>query len=711
MASNLVWYAGPCVKQHDKGVQLEATAQLVGHEWVKIDNREALFRGNSTVELRGNNLRSLKASDWVAFQVSGMDRSNKIWIAGEHRRLFRYSDQSELGGTEQLRRALLGTGISAAKASGTWMVRSSQRDVLQIELRQVHGLAQIAGVGAKVPAFEFAVDSVIQIPAGMGIVELYDQRHDAVPTDILDWSSDEAFALRISQAISDAANPGVREIITWLEDHAREGRDLLPLNVADLATANEALRSGKLAKRLADDQKLLQTFVDALIGDERVAGMLRECVERIGEQERGRARVKADADIQRDMDRVRRSLRATMDAEMAVELASRSAQIDAGQSQRLMELNTVLALKKSKGEAEVERSLGAKKSALEALIVDLSGRCDALRAEFLRLNDTTNSVETRVQTLRAEESEAREGLDQTRILFASAESELAVIKARQIASRQRNPVPLQAHGRGTVRGPEAAGSLIKESALLSDSGKILVAQFLAMNMAGEVPVLCGPGVADFLLIVELLFANGTSARLEADPTIVTFEDLWLRPGSELQTPLGQALDAARGVDCEPRTTLAVVERAERSGARFWYPALQDRALRGDLPRRFLVCVTVEDADCDESVAVLARGVRLDIRNVLAPSAPLEAAMEFAEGSFGEFDPGVASRNLTKVAGLVAAHAPRIGLARSRRALRAMAEGARLGTVLKPSSLMSLFISPEETSPDSGETSSRSTTYA
>jgi hypothetical protein len=218
---------------------------------------------------------------------------------------------------------------------------------------------------------------------------------------------------------------------------------------------------------------------------------------------------------------------------------------------------------------------------------------------------------------------------------------------------------------------------IEASKLLSAQGKKLMMQFAALVLAGEVPALCGPGVSDFLAAAETMLAAGRAVRMEADPTIITFEDLWIRPGVGLSTALGHALRSAAGAAGQPRTNLAVIERAERSGARFWYPSLLHAAQRGDAPQRLLMCVTVEDPSCEEAAAIFAHAVRLDVDDALAPNAGVAFAMAKAAGIGEELDPGPGRADVALGAKDVLAHADALGASRTARALRVLAQARQM----------------------------------
>jgi hypothetical protein len=532
---------------------------------------------------------------------------------------------------------------------------------------------------------------------------LYDLRHDVEPAVTYDWSSDEAYALRVARAIADASNPRAKDTIAWLEEHAKKGQSLQLLNGADLAAANDALRSGKLAKRLAADHALLHGFVNAMLGDPRVSALVKAGVDAIAEEERRATRARVEADVLRELEQVRRRRLAALDTEISALASDRQKETEDRQAERALALDRELEARKEEGQAEISRNLGSRTAALETQADELAGRCDVLRAELHALGVESEGLDARLLSLRTKEQEALVNLD--RLLALSN-----VAKPQASGKSGRALIPLPAPVPGTPLPLADAKALVTSSPLLSETGKSLMLQFLALVLAGEVPALCGPDAGDFLLIAEFLFANGASARLEGDPTVITFEDLWLRPGSNVHSVLGQALAITGGTDeADPRTMLAVVERAERSGARFWFPALAARARRGELPRRLLTCVTIEDEDSEEAATILARSVRLDIRAALAPQAAIAAVIILGSESGRELDPGERPESLAEGIPAIAPYARRLDVAAAQRAARTAVEAARLGVA--PESLVELFVAASAADKATAATQPRSRIHA
>lgn len=694
-SSNAIWYAGRCVEraEQNKAAHLEAVAQLVSGEWRLIDDPKTLFRHMNDVELRGADTRHMRVSDWAAFTIGGKSARAKSWPATAHRRLFRYVDLAALGSAEQVQRKLV-EGIHTQHPSGTWIARCSDNEVLQVELRQFDGIACLASGNDKVPAYRFDSESVIRMPTLDEEVELYDLK-DAVVMTSYDWATDDAFALRVVRAAADAGDARARSLIAWLEFHTKRAEGLLPVKPSDIAAANEALRSGKLAKRLATDQALLQRFLDELVTDERINRLLKEGAKLIAEQERAAARAQAEADAKREIESYRNQRLVVLEAELDKMIQDRRTQAEAEHMRRQKVLSEELERLRTDSEENLRKNFASRIDAMERLASELDARCRTLGIQVKDAKAAVEEERQKASLLRVEVAEAQATLDGIYDMTEKVATELATEQAALAAARTKCP---------TLGVPRAAkpitlanvGAKIEESPLLSDSGKELMAHFLALMLAGEVPALCGPGVGDFLLVAEIMLGGGCSVRMEGDPTILTFEDLWIRAGTDLRTGFGQALAIASGIEGKPRMTLAVIERAERSGARFWYPTLVDRAQRGVLPRTLLACVTIADLECEEAVEILTHAVRLDVKDVLvADGAFLLAMMVGSVATSPEFatelEPASERADITLGVTEIVADVPRLGAARAVRAMRVIAEAAPLSPPAQLSTLVQLFL--------------------
>lgn len=693
MASNSVWYAGRRVKRaaHDKVAYLEVIAHLVDDKWVLLDNPQRMFGRVALVEMRGVDIRIAKEGDWVAFTVKNKQRSDKFWQVAAHRRLYPYIDFSVLGDPKRAQHRLAGEGFETEYQSGPWTVRSSESQVLQVELRQADGVARLAGANDKVYAFSFDSNSLVQMSVGEEKVEFYDLLPGCQPVAVYDWSSDGEFALRIARSIADLCDPRAKEAVAWLEEHSKKAHRVGPLDGSDLVAMNDALRSGKLAKQLASDQALLDELVRALIVDDGVADLIGSCTERIAEQERERIRTQIETKFDAEMKSMREQRLLLLEDELAAKAAEQRTWHEAQYELQRHELSESIQTWRERAETEAETAVGAKKQELDMLVSNLEQRRRDLEVQLLKLQADTDDMVARDVSQRAAMEELQVGLDALLREKNQVAYELNENAERLATSRQVWPHPVPPREPGSMLQLAEVGSMLQKTPLLTEEGKKLMAQFLALVLAGEVPALCGPEVDDFLLIAESMFASGASARLEGDPTIITFEDLWLRPGTEARTALGHALLIARGVEAQPRTIFAVVVRAERSGARFWYPTLAERARSGDLPRRLLACITIRDEECEEAREILSCAVQLNVRDAIAKTSVIALINGRAGGVVVELDPDEPNADLTKGVAAIVPFMSDLGVGRSMRAARVVCEAERCGPEVSTSALVQLFM--------------------
>jgi hypothetical protein len=157
--------------------------------------------------------------------------------------------------------------------------------------------------------------------------------------------------------------------------------------------------------------------------------------------------------------------------------------------------------------------------------------------------------------------------------------------------------------------------MIADQPLLSDPGKDRLKRFLTLLIAGELPVLTGHDVDDFLKVVEAMICPGRFAVVESDPTMISIEDIWCRAGAGVATAIAAATDAATN-----GAILVYLTGIERSGARFWLPSLRQALRNGTLPRGLLVCCGTNATEHDEIAALPSDICWLNITDVMATAA-------------------------------------------------------------------------------------------
>lgn len=677
MGSTLAWYAGRCIKrgEHDKPALLEAAAQQIDGVWKPIENREALFKHIDRLELRTADARQVRAAEWFAFTMIPIGPGGKTWKALQHRRLYWYVDLSTDGGQERVHRRLLAEGLNTHQPGGVWIIRCKDDEVLVVDLKQQDGTAFLACGTSKVPAHRFNPASVAALPTVNGEIQLYDLNDAAVQTTY-DWTSDDAFALRLARAAAAASDVEANKFIPWLEALSKQGQRLSLVDQSDLALAHDSIRAGRLAKLLTDDQTLLRKFIDAFATDERIGDVINAYAVKVADQERQAARNRAETTFAKEIAVHREKKLRELESEMRSMERARMAELDAERVQRLKQLSEDIERQRVAEEELLKRSVEARCAAIESKVQALESWRATLTEQAAQLEAANEEAQRELTSLLSTVSEANAGLEATRSEANAVHVALLAEQASLMTLQMKCPVPSAPASAPTVS-PVGLSKKIESSKLLSVQGKKLMMQFAALVLAGEVPALCGPGVSDFLAAAETMLAAGRAVRMEADPTIITFEDLWIRPGVGLSTAFGHALRSAAGAASHPRTNLAVIERAERSGARFWYPSLLHAAQRGDAPQRLLMCVTIENPDSEEAAAIFAHAVRLDVDGVLAPKAGVAFAMAKVAGIAEELDPGPGCADVALGANEVLAHADALGASRTARVLRVLAQARQM----------------------------------
>ena len=707
--NNLMWYAGRCLKraEHDKGAQLEAVVQQVDGAWQPIENRKALFKNMDSLEWRSTDARHVRLSEWVAFTLTPTGSKTKPWQIGQHRRLYWYADFSIEGGQEQMYRRLMTKGLDLPHLTGSCILRCANDEVILLELKQQDGATHLAGSPGKVPAYRFEPTRVTTVTTGDGDIELYDLINASIKLSY-DWTSDDAFALRIVRSAASAGDVNAHNLISWLEGFAKQGRTLTSVDPSDVIAANDAIRAGKMAKRLANDQELLRKFIDAFATDGRIGGIISSYAAKIAEEERDAARSRAGKAVAVEIATHRENMLQELEGELGKIKQTQLAQLEKARELGLKVLKNELEQRQASDEEALRLGVGARRIDMEAAIRTLENRRIALSEDIAQLTSEKQESQHSLTVLLSAVNEVTRSLEMLRREKNEVQTELLAERAILTALQMRYPAPRMPASAVTIS-PVELSENIAVSKLLSAEGKEIMMQFAALMLAGEVPVLCGPGVRDFLSVAEMMLSAGRAVRIEADPTIITFEDLWVRPGLGVSTRLGYALRSAVGAADEPRTSLAVIERAERSGARFWYPSLSDYAEQGDLPRRLLLCATVEDSSCDEASALFNHAVRLDISDALALNGEFALAMAKTNASApkDELDPGAARADTTLAAADLIKHVKTLGAARSARALRVLAQAREMD----PNASAAMFIKLFTTSSGTAANSLRSVLHA
>jgi len=104
---------------------------------------------------------------------------------------------------------------------------------------------------------------------------------------------------------------------------------------------------------------------------------------------------------------------------------------------------------------------------------------------------------------------------------------------------------------------------------------------------GGVPVIEGPESDDVLDILSSMLAGGAITTFDCDPTVISYDDLWRRPGGGAPTLLGLALSDVRE---HAGVRMCAIRRAELSPSQFWIDTVRRAGKQRLIPNELLLCI-------------------------------------------------------------------------------------------------------------------------
>lgn len=578
----------------------------VGDTGVEIfDDPKRLFPRDGLVETHGlAHHNGLAAGDWVEFDVIRNARLHAPeYKVGHLRRLARYAVLPEAS-LSSYRALLTSEGWRGDRRPGLWALRIAGDKVLVVELEAgKDGALRISRAAARNVWWRTHDDKAVvrlQADASAEYVFMVDPSQ---ADGSFDWSDEADHVAHVIRALSDANDPRVADIIAWLDLHQEEGTGRVFAATVDHKAAEAALRSGELAERLRADRSLMKEYLDAALQDEAVRDAVAAYAREGHVEERARLREELERELAEEKERAL--------ADLAAELERRRAEAEERVGREISELGDAQRRDVEARQRAAEEALAARIGELDR---EFEGRRADLRQQLAGDEAVLASTRSAAQVAEVELAQIRSDSDAERARLRETTAEIDRLLA--IADRlgiPEAPAPVaeataRAVGVGRVF-PEretvdirAKGKLIGQHVLLTDTGKDLLRRLVVLLLAGELPILFGRDAADLLRLAEVLLAPGRIAAIEADPTLISVDDLWARPGSGAPTLMAAAAAAAN----TGGAVMVVVRGIERSGARFWMPALAEALQGGGLPRGLLVCCVVNDRDHEE-VAALPQG--------------------------------------------------------------------------------------------------------
>ncbi len=561
--------------------------------WKPLTDARTLFPPEGVVELRGVLAISMKDGDWFLFSAAANDRHRgpSKMKALSARRVARFLDLPEGETSEGRRRALVEIGLENA-AGGEWAVRVSATELVRVNLsHRSDGRWRADGKElARIPVRAFDADAVLPLDVESERCCLYDIDSSVQTGRLLNWSSDAEYLRAVSSALATGGRQEAAAALDALAARADETGGVAVAGGVDVLVLEEVVRSGAIAQRLKADTAALGGYLAALAAQPEMKEALRKLADekasaklpRLEAEALSRIRAEWDADVAGRLEQVRATIAELETSELS------------GLEQKRSEMLADIA---AGAEAARAQALRAAEEAVQETKARLRAEIDAYQSRAGAAADDLAGLEAR----RSDASKSLADLGAAEAVLASRVEALAS-EERRLTRRTRwavgHPVfDARDATRMQLRDVEQAAH---DAGVLSPGGVEAVTRLAVLAAAREVPVLVGPAAADLTDMAAALLAGGRVASLHADPTLLTFDDLWSRPGGGGPTAFGAA---AAWVADTGRPLMAHVLGADRSAARFWFHALAEAKRRGLLPGELMIVVSLDDIKSEEAEAM------------------------------------------------------------------------------------------------------------
>ncbi|MDR6710176.1 hypothetical protein J2X73_004581 [Novosphingobium sp. 1748] len=650
VADDTKLYAGRFVRKQGQ----YGTVAVVGYKRPDgvdtIAEPKRIFPKDGVVETQGlGHHAGLAPGDWVEFDVV----KNTRFRAPEYKvhnlkRLPRYAvlPESSIPGYRVL---LTGEGWSGDARPGLWAFRLSGDMVIVVDMEcGKDGRLRVSRNSARdVKCYRFRSESVTRLDSGAASDSVF-LAPGGGELASFDWSDEADHIARVVRSLAGVNDPRFTDIITWLDLHHEEGTGRVSAASGDKEAPLEALRSGELAARLRADRELMEVYLAAALQDNAVRDAVAEYAKEGHGAEWDRLRAEMIEQIAAEKTQQLEVLLAEMAAERKAavdridkELAEHEAAERAAAESRVEAIRRdvskrVVAVESgfTARQDELEKSLGERKWELERAIREETRHLEEVQAKLSAAEVEREDLLGEVDKARTQLTEAKIEIDRALAIAARLGPTDQATRAPENVSRVGGIV------RSFPKHPQVdaavKGDLIERHVMLSDRGKDALRSLVIMLLAGEVPILGGDQVTDLLRVAESVICPGRFVSIEADPTLISPDDLWFRPGSGAPTMLASAAEAARD-----GAVLVVIRGIERSGARFWLPALAEALRGGGLPRGLFVCCSVQDREHDEVAALPGDVPQLEVSGIFRPGAPTAgpSLLTHPRIDFETLDPG------------------------------------------------------------------------
>lgn len=618
--SDTTLLVGQFVRRNGQYGSVSVSGYLTANGVDAITDTRKNFAPDGTVETYGVAQHAgLIPKDWVEFDLARNTRPRAQAYKVVHlRRLPRYAVLPEAT-IDGYRSLLTGQGWRGDSRPGLWAFRISGGMVLvaDMEFSKSKGLRITRASARDVKCYVHDDGEIVRIGTAGGADDVYLSK-STEPLDALNWSNEADHIGRVIRSLAGANDPRTTEIITWLELHHEDGTGRVSAASGDRSEAMDALRSGSLAARLRSDRELMETYLAAAINNEAVREAVGAYAREGHSAEGERLRAELDVDIANERQRRLDALASEVEADQVAALA----RLDD-------ELAAMEAINRAGLEATIEKAAHDAAERIKELEAAVDERSDGLDRELAAQADALSSAKADVASSEAQLAGIRSETEVARRKLGEVKSEIDRLLAISAHLRQSDPSTVSTRPSGMPRtfpshplvDLTSKARLIADNAMLTDEGKTVLRSLLVLLLSGEVPVLSGGGAADLLRVAETIICPGRAVKIEADPTLISVDDFWARPGSGMPTLLAVAADATK----DGGAVLVVIRGIERSAARYWLPALADALRNGGLPRGLFICCTVNDREHEEIEALPSDAPHMVVDCIFRDAAFVAAA--------------------------------------------------------------------------------------